>query len=154
MRHAILILIAVITTGCSTSSKDLQAVLEAQTKARPTIAMTCPAGGCTLEYTDPRDRGMKLPTNGYDALVAVSGQVTGMVGAAVVPAAIGYVAIKGFDSLKGSGAQTTTNTTDRHDVVTDRHDITDSHNATATPTVVNQPAPVQIPAPQVVVVDP
>ena len=160
MRHTILILIPALLVGCSTSTKDLQAVLDAQTHARPTIAMTCPAGGCTLEYTDPRDRNMKLPTNGYDAMISVSGQLTGMVGAAVVPAAMGYMAIKGFDALKGSGANTTTTTTtdnrttDRHDVVTDRHDITDSHDQTATPTVVTQPAPVQIPAPQVVVVGP
>jgi hypothetical protein len=144
-----------ILAGCGTNPATLQAVLDAQTKARPTISMTCPNGGCTLDYTDPRDRGLKLPTNGYDAFVSVSGHVTGLVSGAVVPAAMGYMAIKGFDALKGSGAvTTTTTTTDRHDVVTD------SHAAVSTPTVVTQPAPlivtqptpVQIPAGQIVVV--
>lgn len=146
----LILLVLVFLGGCATSTENLKAVLDAQTNARPTLSMTCPAGGCSLEYTDPRDRGLKLPTNGYDALVAVSGQVTGMVSGAVVPVAIGAVAVRGFDALKGSGAQSTVTNTDRHDTV-------DSHNQTATPTVVNpvvvtQPTPVQIPAPQVVVV--
>lgn len=150
----LILLVLVFLGGCATSTENLKAVLDAQTNARPTLSMTCPAGGCSLEYTDPRDRGLKLPTNGYDALVAVSGQVTNMVSGAVVPVAIGAVAVRGFEALKGSGASTVT-TTDSHNV--DRHDTVDSHNQTAKPTVVNpvivtQPPPVQIPAPQVVVV--
>jgi hypothetical protein len=152
-----LLIPVIFLAGCGTNPATLQAVLDAQTKSRPTISMTCPAGGCTLDYTDPRDRGLKLPTNGYDAFVSVSGQVTGLVGAAVVPYAMGAMAVHGFDALKGSGAVTTTTTT----TTTDRHDVvTDSHAAVSTPTVVTQPAPivvtqpapVQIPAGQIVVV--
>lgn len=149
----LILLVLVFLGGCATSTENLKAVLDAQTNARPTLTMTCPSGGCSLEYTDPRDRGLKLPTNGYDAMVAVTGQLTNMVSGAVVPVAIGAVAVRGFEALKGSGA--TIMTTDSHNV--DRHDTVDSHDQTAKPTVVSpvvvtQPTPVQIPAPQVVVV--
>ena len=95
-----------------------------------------------MEYTDPRDWNVKLQTNGNDAMIEVSGQVTGMVDTEVVPASMAYVATRGFDALMGSG--TTTTTPDRNNVSIDRHDITDSHDQTATTTVVSQPAPTVI----------
>ena len=139
MKALLIIPVLILLAGCGTSQKTLETMLDAQTKARPTISMTCPAGGCTLDYTDPRDRGLKLPTNGYDAMVSITGQVTGLVSGAVVPAAMGYMAVKGFDALKGSGAVTNN---------------IDSHDQTATPTVVNQPAPTIVTQPAPTIVNP
>ncbi len=137
MKRLALITLALLASGCATSPEMLTAAIAAQSPARPTLTMTCPAGGCSLEYTDPRDRNqVKLPTNGYDAMVAVTGQITGLASAAVVPGAMAHVAVRGFNALKGSGMTMTT-------TMTDRHDVTDDHSATATPTIVTQP-PVQV----------
>ncbi len=147
-----MVFMVLMMSGCATSTEDLKAVLDAQTNARPTLSMSCPAGGCSLEYTDPRDRNLKIPTNGYDALVAVTGQVTNMVSGAVVPFAIGAVAVHGFDALKGSGAQSTVTNTDSHDQTAKPTVVTQPAPTVVNPVVVTQPTPVQIPASQVVVV--
>lgn len=136
MKRLAVIVLALLASGCATSPEMLTAAIAAQPPARPTLTASCP-GGCSFEYTDPRDRNqIKLPTNGYDALVAVSSHVTGLASAAVVPGAMAHVAVRGFNALKGSGMTMTT-------TMTDRHDVTDDHSATATPTIVTQP-PVQV----------
>lgn len=146
-------LIAALTAmaGCATDPATMQAAMDAQAKARPTLAVTCPAGGCTVEYTDPRDRNVRLPTNGWDAAMTISGQVTSLIGGAVVPAAMGIVAVEGFRAMRGHGAQTTTTTTDSRDMssITDSHDTTTTTttDSTHTPTVVTQPAPIVVEVP-------
>lgn len=137
---------ALLLTGCATDPATFKLALDAQRDVKPTIEMSCPLGGCSMSYTDPRDRqGVKLPSNGWDAFnnsVNVAGSVlTG----AIVPLAMGAVAVKGFDSLKGSGATSTT-TTDASN-----RSVTDNHSATATPTVVTQPAPTVLTQPAPVV---
>jgi hypothetical protein len=138
------ILLAVGISGCATSKETMQAVIAAQTQMKPTIAMTCPAGGCTLEYTDPRDRNIKLPTNGWDALNNTVNTLGSVAQTAVVPVVMGNVAIQGFKQLKGSGA---VSTIDSHNI--DSHDIDNTH----TPTVVN-PVVVDTKVVNPVVVDP
>lgn len=142
-----LALIAAITTlaGCATDPEIARLALD----RKPTLAVTCPAGGgCTVEYRDPRDTP-RLPTNGYDAMVAISGQVTGLIGGAVVPAAMGAVAVDGFRAMRGHGQSTTTTstTTDSHDTTT-----TTTTDSTHQPVVVTQPAPVIVTQPAPVIV--
>lgn len=142
---AITSLISVYLAGCATDPATLATYERMQ--AKPTIKISC-AQGCEAEYTDPRDRASKMPTTGWDVANNIVSTTGSVLAGAVVPAAMGIVAIKGFDALKGSGQVTTTTTTTN----------TDDHSATATPTVVQapspvivqQPAPVQIPAPVVV----
>jgi hypothetical protein len=124
----VILLLAVGISGCATSPETMQAAITAQTQIRPTISMSCPAGGCSMEYTDPRDRGIKLPTNGWDAFNNTVSTLGGVAQTAVVPVVMGNVAIQGFKQLKGSGA---VSTVDSHNV--DSHNVDSTH----TPTVVN-----------------
>lgn len=104
---------AILLSGCATDPLVTKMMLDAQSEARsrPTLSMTCPAGGCTLTYHDPRDNvAIKLPTNGWDAATSIGNNITSIVGAAIVPAVLGSVAKAGFDALKGSGAVNTTTT--------------------------------------------
>lgn len=138
MHKFLIVLSLVVLTGCATSPETMRTVIDAQTKARPTLAVTCPNGGCSVEYTDPRDRGLRLPTNGWDVagkMVDVSGS---LIQGAIVPLAMGNMAIHGFKALQGSGAVTTT-TYDSHNV-----------DSTHVPTIVTQPAPMTQPAPIIV----
>lgn len=145
---AITSLISLYLAGCATDPATLAAYKEMQMSQKPTLEVTCPAGGCSVAYRDPRDsNNMRLPTNGYDVLntaIATTGQVFG---SAIVPAAFAIAATKGFAALKGSG-QVTTNTTTTTTTTTDNHAVDSTH----VPTIVTQPAPtiVQNPAPVVV----
>lgn len=144
-----LLVVPFLLVGCATDPKVMQMAIDANQKVKPTIELTCPNGGCTLAYTDPRDRqAVKLPTNGWDAFNNTVSTAGNVLSGAIVPVAMGVVAVKGFDSMKGHGTVTNTTT------------VIDDHSATATPTVVTQPVPtvvnqpapvvVQVPAGQVV----
>lgn len=145
MKTIIAICIAALLSACATDPATLQAYKDMQ--AKPTIKISC-AQGCEAEYTDPRDRATKMPTTGWDVANNIVSTTGSVLAGAVVPAAMGIVAVRGFDALKGSGAVTTTTTT----TTTDNHAIDQTH----TPTIVTQPAPtvVQIPAPTVVQIPP
>jgi len=82
-----------------------QAALE-----QSTLKIDCPAG-CSVAYRDPRTKvEVPMPTNGWDAAISMTRDITGMVSTAVVPAAAAYVAVEGFRRLEGSGQTTTTTT--------------------------------------------
>ena len=101
-----------LLAGCATTDEQMRMAIAAQQNVKPTLKVTCPAGGCEVEYTDPRERhAIKLPTNGWDFAGKVTDTVGGLVNAAIVPAAFAYTAAKGFDALKGSGAVTTNTNT-------------------------------------------
>ncbi len=111
----------------------MKMAIDAQQSAKPTLRVTCPAGGCEVEYTDPRDKGnIKFPTNGYDAYMATIGAVKDFATAAIVPAAMGMVAVRGYQNLKGSGATTTTTSTSTNTATTTN--TADSNNSTTTST--------------------
>jgi hypothetical protein len=143
--------------GCATDPATMKLAIDAHQSQRPTLRVTCPAGGCEVEYTDPRDKGqIKLPTNGWDFANNVVSTTGSIVQGAVVPAAFAFTAARGFDALKGSGQVTTTTTstnnattttlsgtgvigsgTHNPTTTTNNTTTTDSHDATATPVVVN-----------------
>lgn len=109
MRLVVLILVLLLS-ACATDPVTVKTLVDAQqaANARPTLALMCPAGGCALEYTDPRDRAqIKMPTNGWDAVMSVGNNVTSLVPIIVT----GRIATAGFDALKGSGGTQTTTTT-------------------------------------------
>lgn len=162
-----------VLAGCATNPETAKAVAEAQARiaSQPTVMIEC-AQGCKASYTDPRDRavGVRMPTNGWDAVAGVAGSVERIVTGAVLPAAA--VAAMREVRRAGEGGNTSTTTTTTHtasgagastggaasyeqvgpdsqnttsgDTATTTSTTTDSHDATATPTVVTQPAPVVI----------
>jgi hypothetical protein len=142
MRYLISISLLLALAGCGTTAAQYQMALNAQATMKPTISLTCPAGGCTLDYTDPRDRGVRLPTNGWDAVVHVGDTLGGVATAAIVPLAIGHVAVSGFNALKGSSVTTSTTSnqigpnSQNQATTTTTTTSTDSHNATAAPAIV------------------
>lgn len=102
-----------------------------------TLRFKCPAGGCELEYSDPRDRP-QLPksTNGYDVANTLIG-TAGSVAAGAAPwLAVSKIAAAGFDQSGDT--------------------VTGSYNSDSThaPTVVNQSDPVVVTAPDPVIVNP
>ncbi|MCV6588050.1 MAG: hypothetical protein OIF57_03315 [Marinobacterium sp.] len=134
----LLIFFSVMTiTGCSSKGLSAQDLAQLQ-QARPnTLTVTCPAGGCTVEYRDPRDQ-IQLPrqTNAYDVaqqLIQTGGSVAMGVAPWVATASIAA------DSFKKAG-----------------NVITDSYNAdnTHTPAVITTPDPVVVTAPDPLVVHP
>lgn len=167
--------------GCATDPATVGLLAQTQLEAAkvPTLVVDCPSG-CNVRYTDPRDRGqVRLPTNGYDAAVAVSGQVTGLLAGAVPYAALGAVAAQGMKRAGGNdqsvSTATTTNTASgagastggaasyRSDQIgpnsqnptsTTTTTTDNSVTATATPTVVMQPTPVIVTQPAPIVVTP
>lgn len=167
MKTLLLIITALALSGCATHPDTERAMLAAHAaqEARPTLSLKCPAGGCEFSYTDPRDRQqIKLPTNGWDALVSIGHNVT-----SVVPILVtGRVALGGFEALKNSGGvqtSTTTNTTTgavTTSTVGDNSGANASNSgriagstmtdATGTPTVVTQPAPLVVTQPAPIVV--
>ncbi len=105
----LIILSALLLGGCATDPQTTQAIIAAQEAqaAQPTLSLVCPAGGCAMTYTDPRDRqGLRLPTNGWDALTSIGNNVTSLVPIIVT----GRIATAGFDALRSSGGVQTTNT--------------------------------------------
>lgn len=112
MRIVLTVLAVLALAGCASNelSEQEMALITAQMESK-TFEIECPAG-CKVAYKDPRDKA-QIPrnTNGWDAAIAVSGSVERLVGAAIVPAAMGAVAVEGFKAMKNSGAITTTTTT-------------------------------------------
>lgn len=154
MRYLIAVPIVIGLSGCASFGKaDIsEKVIDAQIRAaeRPTLSITCPQAGCVIgnvTYTDPRaNPGLKLPTNGWDVVNNAVSTLGGVANAAIVPAAMGTMAIKGFQALrdvKAGDTITTTTTTDSHAV-----------DSTHTPTVVTQPAPLVVEQPAPLVVQP
>lgn len=169
----LVLLLALLAGGCATSDEHMRMAIAAQQNVKPTLKVTCPAGGCEVEYTDPRERGqIKLPTNGYDVLNTAINTGASVFQAAIVPAAFAITATRGFDALKGSGAvtTTTTNTATTHTNTattlsgtgtlgsgaysTSSTSTVDDHSQTATPTVITAPAPVIVTQPAPVIVRP
>lgn len=114
MKTILCALVALLLAACGTAPEVTQAMLAAHVaqQAQPTITLRCPSGGCEMSYTDPRDRrDFRAPTNGWDAAIAIGGNLTGIAQAAVVPLTLGKVAVEGMRSLKGSGAVANTTTT-------------------------------------------
>lgn len=156
MRYLLAALIALWLSGCASlgeKSPDIaHKIADAQIKAaeRPTFSITCPPAGCVIgkiSYTDPRQgSGLKMPTNGWDVVNNAVSTLGGVANAAIVPAAMGTVAIKGYQALrdvKAGDTITTITTTDSHAV-----------DSTHAPTVVTQPAPIIVEQPAPVVVPP
>lgn len=159
----LVLMLVLLATGCATTDEQMRMAIAAQQNVKPTLKVTCPAGGCEVEYTDARDRGnIKLPTNGWDFATRVVDVGGGIVQGAIVPAAFAVTAIKGMEAMKGHGTttntattSTTTNTSDSGNTTT--HTLsgtgvvgtgsyatsttntttTDNHSQTATPTIVN-----------------
>lgn len=117
--------------GCASNEEltpQQMALITAQIEQK-TFQIDCPMG-CSVAYKDPRDQ-VQIPrnTNGYDAMIAVAGSVERLVGAAIVPAAMGMVAVEGFRALENSGAITTTTTTNtRTDTRTDVGDYSGDYS--------------------------
>lgn len=177
MTRIFAVVAALFMAACATDPAALNAVIEAQAKARPTLAVTCPVGGCTVEYMDPRDRSMKLPTNGWDAVIAVSGSAERIVSGAILPATAIAVAKEIRRAGEGGNVTTTTTTNstasgagastagDAHyeqigpdsnnttsgDTITttESHDsaVTDSHDSTVTDSHDSTAAPVVVQVP-------
>lgn len=116
MRSLLVLLCALAMSACATDPKIVAAMIESHRAAQsiPTLTVRCPAS-CEVSYVDPRDRAQfRAPTNGWDAAIAIAPSVAGIVSATLPAVAVGYVAVRGFDALKGSGAvitRTTSNTT-------------------------------------------
>lgn len=116
MRSLLVLLCALAMSACATDPKIVAAMIESHRAAQsiPTLTVRCPAS-CEVSYVDPRDRAQfRPPTNGWDAAIAIAPSVAGIVSATLPAVAVGYVAVRGFDALKGSGAvitRTTSNTT-------------------------------------------
>ena len=163
-----LLVAALALGGCATSDEQMRMAIAAQQNVKPTLKVTCPAGGCEVEYTDPRDKGnIKLPTNGWDAFNNVVSTTGAVLQGAVVPVAMGVMAVKGMEAMKGHGQTTTTNTTTSTSATstqsttqtlsgtgvlgTGTYSTTDSTHA---PTVVVQPPPVVVTQPPPLVVNP
>lgn len=156
---------AMLLAGCATAPETVQAMADAQARMQvPTITLEC-AQGCKASYIDPRDRAaLKLPTNGWDAAIAIAGAGERLVTGAVLPAATVAIAREIRRAGAGGDVTTTTTTTTTHtasgagastggagnyeqigpesqnttsgDTATTTTTTTDSHDATATPTVV------------------
>lgn len=165
---------AILLAGCATDPVTVKAIADANERAAsvPTLVINCKEG-CSATYTDPHARPqMRMPTNGWDAAMAISQGVTSAVSGALPYAAIGAVAVHG---LRNAGKDTTTTTTNtasgdgaatggaanyRTEQIADSQNTTtatatdnsNQGNATAAPMVVAQPAPVivQQPSPTIV----
>lgn len=136
-RLAISIVAALMIGACGTSDKVTEAMLAAHAvqQAQPTLSLKCPAGGCEMSYTDPRDRQQfKTPTNGWDAILGIGQTTVGLVQASVVPLALGTVAVKGMQQMAGTkGPNVTTTTTNTGPVTTNtRGDVTANRTETTT----------------------
>jgi hypothetical protein len=159
-----------VFTGCATDPATMQMALDAQNNVRPTLELTCPAGGCQLKFTDPRDRqGVRLPTNGWDFAGKVVDTTGAILQGAIVPAAFAYTAVKGMEAMKGHGT-TTNNTTTTSTNTESTHTSTTTQtlsgtgtlgsgaytntDSTSTPVVVTQPAPTIVTQPAPVIVNP
>ena len=97
--------------GCATSAESIHAMASAQADIASirTIEAEC-TGPCKISYTDPRDRlQIKMPTNGWDAVLSVAGSVERVVTGAVLPAAA--VAMVREVRRAGEGGDVTTNNT-------------------------------------------
>lgn len=154
MRYLIAVPVLIGLSGCASFGKTdvSEKVVDAQIRAaeRPTFSISCPPTGCvigTLTYTDPRaSPGLKLPTNGWDVVNTAVSTLGGVANAAIVPAAMGTMAIKGFQALRDSKSGDTITTT----TTTDSHAVDSTH----APTVVTQPAPLVVEQPAPLVVQP
>lgn len=146
-----------LLAGCATDPATVASLAQAHAEVAkvPTLVLECPSG-CSARYTDPRDRpALRQPTNGFDAMVAVSGQIAGMISGAVPYAAIGAVAVRGLreaGDVDQSTHQIGPNSQNQTTHTTTTTDNSNQGNATATPTVVLQPAPVVVPQPEPVIV--
>lgn len=112
MKTLLCAVLALLLAACGTAPEVTKAMLAAHeaAQARPTLQLECPSG-CKFAYTDPRDRvAFKAPTNGYDAMISIGGNLTGLAQSVAAPLILGKVAIEGMRSLQGSGAVTTTTT--------------------------------------------
>lgn len=85
MRTAITItaltIAAALAAGCTTTTPaERQAYMDAQLQlaSEPTLSIDCPSG-CSIDYTDPRDRSIQpmQTTNGWDAAIALTDGVLG-----------------------------------------------------------------------------
>jgi hypothetical protein len=138
--------------------KNELAAIEAQAQQQ-TFQIDCPAG-CKISYRDP-NAPVSIPrnTNGWDAAVSMTNAVAGVVGAAVVPAAMGYMAIEGFKAMRNHGAIDNSVAGDVNTGNTGR--INSNDDSTHTPeivtqppsTIVTQPSPVIVPSPEPLIVE-
>jgi len=91
----LLMILPLALIGCSTiqpnehsASVQREALqIQAQIAARPTVTIEC-VQGCTATYNDPRQNGLEMPTNAYDADIERS-RSTARVINRVVPIAAG-----------------------------------------------------------------
>lgn len=144
MKILVLLLGIVLLVGCSTTLTDAQV----ESMSKPTFEIDCPAG-CSVAYTDPRDR-MQLPTNGYDVANTALRSVTSIATTAVPWLTVGRIAAEG---IKGAGDRNqTSDSSSRDNSVVDNTDNSVINDSTHTPTIFEQPAPtiVEQPAPLVV----
>ena len=172
MRTYLTVLLASLLAACATSPDAVKAVADAQAELAKikTFEGECSAG-CKFSYTDPRDRAhIRLPTNGWDAAIAITGSGERLISGAVLPAA-GIAIVREVRKAGAGGNTSTTTTTTTTNTAsgagastsgaasyhteqigpdsqnntsgdTTTTTTTDNHSATAPPTIVNQPAPV------------
>ncbi len=94
--------LAGVMAACATPPDAVKAVADAQAAmaAVRTIEAQCD-GPCRISYTDPRDRQtIRMPTNGWDATIAVAGATERIVTGAYTPAAAVLIA----QELRKAGA--------------------------------------------------
>ena len=177
MRALIAVMVLALVAGCASTDMTPQelALVQAQMEQQ-TLQIYCPKG-CKVKYRDPRDT-VQIPrrTNGWDATISVASSVERILSGAIVPAAMAYQGVElgkaAIGALKGSGAVTTTTTTNVGDYSGDYSGSTGDYSgdssgnageiitgnsgsirspvdSTHPPTVVEQP-----PYPDPVIVDP
>lgn len=132
--------LAALLAGCSTPPMSAEQI----TAMNPdTLRIDCEAG-CSVAYTDPRDRP-QMPTNGWDTANRAIDAAAGVITSTAPWAAVTLTGLKG---IKDAGS--TDNRVDSS-VRTDSSDnrVDNSTDSTHTPTVVEQPEPtvVQQPSP-------
>lgn len=114
--RALLAVLVLALAGCASQEMTPQevAIIQAQMEQQ-TLQIDCPSG-CSIKYRDPRDT-VQIPrrTNGWDATISVASSVERMLTHAIVPTAMAYQGVElgkaAIGALKGSGAVTTTTTT-------------------------------------------
>lgn len=129
--------ICLLLLGCSTppmSTEQLNAI------NKDTLEISCEAG-CTVSYTDPRDRP-RMPTNGWDTANTAIGAAASVLTTATPWIAAGAIGLEGIkqagDNDNSRVDNSVVDNSRRDDSVVDNRTVDTTH----TPTVVNQPDPI------------
>ena len=101
MKITIMLMSLLVLSGCASNSmtNEQKVQLLKDYNERNTLTVTCPNGGCTIEYRDPRDK-LQLPknTNGYDVANSIVRSITNIATSVAPWAAVGIIATDGIKS--------------------------------------------------------